>query len=212
MGAADARTQPSPFGYFSRGCRFPQLCKGDAHAPLLRRERIEMALEVLRMHVDQVKQILHEPMQRAARAECGHDRDQPGATAGEDLQRPDLPRRRTLARHRLPESAAFRLVERRQHDHAEEVVQGSIRPVDLLETAGRGSQQHDPRLGLERFPQSPPRVRIQHARKHRVEVLNRDQQPFACTVGEVEQGAQAALGQQPVVVHRAQVLAGASQI
>ena len=89
MRAALAGVEPCPFGDFPCRRRLPELREGEIDAPLLRRQRIEMALEILGVVVDQSEKIGHQFAERQLAAEPGDDGEQAGAAAGENPQRPD---------------------------------------------------------------------------------------------------------------------------
>ena len=86
LSAAFARLDPGALRDLPRGSRLPQVREGEVDPPLLRGQRFDVALEVFRMVVDEVEQILHELAKGASRAEPGHDGDQTRAAAGENLQ------------------------------------------------------------------------------------------------------------------------------
>ena len=112
LGAAFARLDPRPIRDLLGERRLPQVGEREVDAPFLGRERFEMALEVLRMVIHQIEQFGHQLAEGPPRPEPGHDREQPRAAAGEDLQRADRLARAVLAGHRLPQFGAFLRIER----------------------------------------------------------------------------------------------------
>ena len=155
LGAACARFEPCPIRDLLRERRLPQVGEREVDPPLLGRERFEVALEVLRVVIDQIEQVGHELVEGQSPAESGQDREQARAAAGQDLQRADRLGRLVPAGHRLPQDRAFSRVERAQGEGPEQVVHGMFRVVDLVEAAGRACEQDDPRFGLEGLPQPP---------------------------------------------------------
>ena len=212
LGAAFARIEPRPGCDLLRERRLPQIGEGEIDPPLLGRERFEMTLEVLRMVIDQIEQVGHEIAEGPPRAETGHDREQSRAAAGEDFQRTNRLARGTPAGRRFPQNGAFFRVERAQGERPEQVVQGMVRVVDLVEAAGRAREQDDPRLGLKDFSQPPSRVRIRHVPEHHVQVLDHQHEPLAFPVREVQQSAETPIAERPVVADGAQVFEGAAQV
>ena len=83
LGAALAGPESGPFRDLARVGRFPEIGKGEIHPSLLRRERIEVALEILGMVVDQIEKIGHQLAERQIRAEPGHNGEQPRAAASQ---------------------------------------------------------------------------------------------------------------------------------
>ena len=73
LGAALAGPESGPVRDLACVRRFPEIGKGEIHLPLLPRERIEVALEILGMVIDQVEQIGHQLAERQIRAEPGHN-------------------------------------------------------------------------------------------------------------------------------------------
>ena len=76
LGAARAGFEPGLVSDLPRGRRLPQRSEREIDTPFLCRERFEVALEVLRVVIDQIEQICHEIAERQPGAEASHDRDQ----------------------------------------------------------------------------------------------------------------------------------------
>ena len=118
MRAAQARVESSAVRDLLCGCRLPQIGEREIDPPFLRRQRFEMAFEVFRVVVDQVVQLVHQLAKGQVRPETGHDHEQSGVAAGENLQRPNrLLRPGILAGHRLPQNRTFLGVERAKRQH-----------------------------------------------------------------------------------------------
>ena len=145
---------------FTGSNRLPKSHKREIDPPLLRRETVEMALQVCGVFVNQIEKIVHEFAKREVRPEAGHDCQQPRAAAGEDPQRLHHLRRAALAGHRLPKSRAFVLPEWAQRKHPEQVVQRLVWLVYLLEPTRRACQKENPGLSLERMTQLPPHILV----------------------------------------------------
>ena len=86
LGAARARLEPGVVRDLPRGRRLPQRSEREIDTPFLRRERFDVALEVFGVIIDEIEQIRHEIAERQPGAEASHDRDQPRAPAGQNLQ------------------------------------------------------------------------------------------------------------------------------
>ena len=72
--AALACLQPGLVGNLPGGNRFPEMNEGEINLPLLGRERVEVALEVFGVVVDQVEKIIHQLAKRQFRPEAGQNR------------------------------------------------------------------------------------------------------------------------------------------
>ncbi|MCY3847005.1 MAG: hypothetical protein OXH69_26085, partial [Acidobacteria bacterium] len=164
------------------------------------------------MVIDQIEEIGHELAERSACAEAGHDRDQPRAPAGQDLQRADRPARGAATGHRLPQHGALLRVEGAQRAGSEKVVQRSIRVVDLVEAAGRAREHDDARFGLQRLAQPPSLIGVGHVPEQHVQVLGQQQEPLVLLVREVQQRPEATIGQRPIVADGSQLFDGAMQV
>ena len=89
LGAASVRIESGSVRDLLRGGWLPQVGERQVDPPLLRRQRFDVALEVLRVVVHQVEQIRHQRAKGQPGPEAGHDGEQTRAAAGEGLQRPD---------------------------------------------------------------------------------------------------------------------------
>ena len=212
LGAARAGFEPGLVRDLPRGRRLPKRGERKVNTAFLPRERFEVALEVLRVVVDQIEQMRHEIAERQSSPEAGYDREQPRASAGKDLQRTNGWWCWTAAGHGLPQDRALVRVEGAQRADPEEVVQGAVRVVDLVEAAGCAREHDDPRLGLQDLSQPPPRVPIGHIPEQHVQVLDQQHEALAVPIGEVQQRAETTIGQLLVVADCAQLLDRAVQI
>jgi len=71
LGAALAGSEPGSVRDLARVRRFPKIGEGEIHLSLLRRERIEVALEIFGMVIDQVEKVVHQFAERQVPAEPG---------------------------------------------------------------------------------------------------------------------------------------------
>ena len=78
-----------------------------------------------------------------------------------------------------PHPAAFLFVQGFQLDRPEQLEHGLTRMIDLLEAAGGGGQQHDPRLVQERMSQHPALVVVHLLTQQHVEILDDQQHSLA---------------------------------
>ena len=212
LSAARTRPKPSPVRDLLCGGRLPQIGEREIDASLLCREQFEMAFEIFRVVIDQIEQIGHQVAKGATRSETGHDHNEAGVATGQDLQRPNCLGPSIVARHRLPQHGALLWVEWAQLKHPEQVVQGLVRVVDLVEPASRTRNQDDPGLGLENLAQPPSCILVGHVPEHHVQVLDQQHEPLALTIREIEQGSKATVLQHPVVANSAQFVIGAMQV
>ena len=103
-------------------------------------------------------------------------------------------------------------VEGAQRADPEEVVQGAVRVVDLIEAAGCAREHDNPRLGLEDLSQPPTRVGIGHVPEQHVQVLHHQHEPLVLAIGEVQQRAETTVRQRLVVADGSQLGGSSVQV
>ena len=170
-----------------------------------------MALEILGVFVDQLKEVVQEFMKRAACAKLSDYGDHTRTPARKYLQSPNLSQRRTLSANGPPKHSTLCRVEAPQRDQAKEVIQGLVGTVNLIEATGCASNQDDPGFGLQCLSELPARVRVHHVPKHHVEILHQEHESLAAGVRKIEKGSKTARNEGLIILHSAQIFPGATE-
>ena len=99
-----------------------------------------------------------------------------------------------------------------QRCRPEQVVEGKVSLVDLVEPAGCACQKEEPGIVLERLAQPPSRIVVRDVPEHHVQVLDDQDEAPAFAIRKILENAEAAVAERPVVPDLPQLLIGAVQV
>ena len=116
------------------------------------------------------------------------DDEQAGAAAGQNPQGLDLATRLLLTADHVPEAPAGVRAQRFELDDPEQLEERPLRIVQSLEPTGRGGQQHDSRLRLQRLAKLPAEV-IADIAAERLQVLDHEDDPSVQPVRRLQKGS-----------------------
>ena len=184
QGGYAADVQAGAPGDFAGTRRSPEIDHREIHPALGFGEAFQVAAEILGVVVDQGHQFLHQLAQGTVAREVGHDDQQAGVAAGQDLERPDLAAAVFAADH-LPHAPTLLGVQRFQADGAEQLEERLVGVVQPREPAGGRSEQHDPWFRLQRLAQLPAEIVI-HVPTERLQILDHEDELFVQPVRGVQ--------------------------
>ena len=167
--------------------RLPEVDHCEIDAALGLGEDLQMAAEVLGVVVDQRHQIFQEPAQRPMPCEGRDDDQQAGAATGQNPKGRDRAIRLLVAADHVPEAPAGIRIQRLQLDDPEQLEERPLRIVQSLEPTGRGGQQHDSRLRLQRLAKPPAEI-IADVAAQGLQVLDHEDDPPVQPIGRLEKG------------------------
>ena len=167
--------------------RLPEVDHREIDAAFGLGKDLQMAAEVLGVVVDQRHQLFQELAQRPMASERGDDDQQAGAAAGQNPQGLDLAIRLLVVADHVPETPAGIRIQRFQIKNAEQLEERPLRIVQSLEPTGRGGQQHDSRLRLQRLAKLPAEI-IADAAAEGLQVLDHEDDPSAQPIRGLQKG------------------------